>query len=82
MKGNTNGLVCTFDRTMLLRTVGTNGIDGISKSLIQGTDFLVVEKLTTMMEINVFTRHGWGVLFEPAFEPVERSAPGDAGCAI
>jgi hypothetical protein len=60
-----NGLVGTFNWTVLVRTVGTSGIDDVTKALKKGTDFLVVEKLTALVEVNIFAGHGWGILLEP-----------------
>jgi hypothetical protein len=74
--------VSTFNRSILVRAIGTSGIDGVSKTLKKRTDFLVVEKLSSLIEVNILARHGGGILLEPGFEPVERSTLGDTGCAV
>jgi hypothetical protein len=48
-KSVANSLVSSFDGTILVRAISSSQIDGVSKTLKQRTNFLVVEELSSLI---------------------------------
>jgi len=74
--------VCAFDRTILIRRVGTGGADFVSTTFKELADLRVLVEFTTLVEVHILIRALRSMVFQEVTKPVDWRGFGDAGITV
>jgi hypothetical protein len=80
-KSSANGLMRTFSRAILARSIRASELDLVSKVVEGNVNVAAFTKLTTTIHRNAFVRAGRGVAGKPLIEPVDGRSLSDKGAA-
>jgi hypothetical protein len=83
MKGITNGLVGSFDASILMRTIRASGANTIAKLFEHRIDFRILVEFSALVEVDILVGNARRIAEdEPVVKPHDRCTFGNVGSPI